>query len=158
MLLLKSGYHEALDEYQSLLDQLDEEAQGIKEIDEKHKTRMDEIKKQVGGILDNLAGVKSGESKERTVVEVRSGRTWDRHISYRGAGLDLGLLEEALGTIAYRRLCTTRQVTYSFDALKLQNARERSKVTEKQISGATLKGTAAFSYYRTSLEKIKDES
>ena len=152
MLFKMEDANEVVEEYQALLDQLDEEAEGIKVQDEENEKRLKGIKKQVGDILDKV-----GAPNIRVAVEVKSGRAWDRRISLRGAGLDPTLLEEAMGTAAYRRLCI-RTVAYVLDPMKLEAARVAGKLIDKVLNKATLKGAPSPSYYRPKMEDVNDGS
>ncbi len=148
--LLKSD-DDAVKEYQSLLDQLDDEAEAIKKQDAVNDKRLKAIKEQVGGILDNLGG-----KDIRVAIPVASGRTWDRRISMIGAGLSLELLEKTIGEDAYRKLCT-KVISYEFDPMKLENARTKRVVTDAHIKKSTVLGTPRPGYYRPKLKEIEDD-
>ena len=150
MIILKST-DEGVQEYQSLLDQLDEEAEQIKVDRETGVKREKEIKAQVGEILDNL-----GEKDTRVAIAVRSGRAWDRRISLIGAGLDPSLLEEEIGVEAYKKLCA-RTVTYQLDANKIEESRMKGKLTEETLLKVTSKGTPSPSYYRPLGKTLKEQ-
>ncbi len=148
--LLKAD-DDGVKEYQSLLDQLDDEAENIKKQDATNDKRLKAIKEQIGGIMDNLGG-----KDIRVAVVVESGRAWDRRISMIGAGMSLELLETVLGADAYRKLCT-KMVSYEFDPMKLENARAKGVVTDAHVKEATVLGTPRPSYYRPKLKDIEDD-
>ncbi len=149
--LLKAD-DDAVMEYRSLLDQLDDEAEDIKKQDAANDKRLKAIKKQIGGIMDNLGG-----KDIRVAVVLKSGRAWDRRISMIGAGLSLELLEKTLGEDAYRKLCT-KVVSYEFDPMKLENARTKRVVTDAHIKKSTVLGTPRPGYYRPKLKDIENDN
>ncbi|KKK61079.1 hypothetical protein LCGC14_3017930 [marine sediment metagenome] len=121
-----------LGEYGPLLQQLQEERDDLKDEVAVNNKRIEEIRKQVLEIMANL-----GPDNERMVLELKSGRAWDRRVGKSEPSLDLELLEAVLGRSTFRKSVCDRETVYMFSQSKLEAAQPAGMVTEEHIQLAT---------------------
>jgi len=118
----------ALEEYGPKLEQLHDDD----EICEKEEVR---LKKQRGFIKDEVNSIANllGSATERVELVIH-GLGFDRQVRRLGGGLDITVLEAALGTKLFRELCCNKLTIYEFDMDKLEAARKLGKVDDDTMA------------------------
>ena len=133
----------AIQEYQSELEQLLSEDFELDKAEKEVGKRRTEIKDRVKDI-----GMKLGGERERCIMPAGEVGAWDRRVSFKGAGLDLGKLEEILGQVTFRRIACNKVTLYEPSQDKINLARRQGKLTEATLTQATVEGSPQYALYK----------
>jgi len=108
---------------------------------------LDDLIKEATADRDNLkeeikmlvADLQPTDVRVEILLEDEGKKGWDRQVKHTGGGLDLGLLEAALGSLKYETLLCNEVITWEFRQDRLDLAITRGQVTEAMLKECTIK-------------------
>ena len=146
---------EEVEEYEAELTQLKEEYDDIDKINKATGKRLDEIKKRVKSIAFVEGGV-----WERVVLPAGPYGAWDRTVSFVDEGLDVGLLEELIGTPLFRKVCCSERIEYSPSLAKINKAVRMGLISQDDVDAAYSEGVPRYALRKMTVKqynKLKEK-
>ena len=136
-------------EYKPRLSSLKDDESHWQEVKDVASEALGDIRRQLLEIAYNVGGDAS------VILPAGDLGGWNRIVSHKGSGLDVGKLETVLGTKLYRELCCDEVVQWVPSPKRIEEARSQGLITDDDIREAYNEGDIMYTLRKMSPKQIE---